>query len=359
MLYDLNMWEKERSELKKRVLGMRHSDFESIALDMFRFTYAYNSLYQRYVDLMGMNPTTVHKLQDIPFLPIELFKNNEVLTGSAPVLFHFESSGTTGQIPSRHPVCDPEFYQKQSKRIFEEQYGCLADYHIFALLPSYLERSTSSLVFMMNHFIKESGSEFAGFFLNQYDDLVAQIKKALATERKIWVMGVTFGLLDWVDSGQDFSFWKEAVADGRITVMETGGMKGRREEWIRDRVHELLKDRMGLPAIASEYGMTELFSQAYASQEGIFTPGVSMRVQLREVTDPLAKVTQAGRVGGIQVIDLANIDSCPFIETRDLGSLEDDGIRFKVLGRFDNSEIRGCNLMIDQGWGTSQAEPSA
>jgi len=142
---------------------MREADFESIALEMFQFTFAHNPLYARYVQLMGINPASVQALTDIPFLPIELFKNNQVLTGSAPVLFDFESSGTTGQIPSKHPVCDPEFYQKQSKRIFEAQYGSLADYHIFALLPSYLERSTSSLVFMMDHFIKESGSELSGF----------------------------------------------------------------------------------------------------------------------------------------------------------------------------------------------------
>ena len=358
MMHDSKMWEPWRLELKNKVLAMKDADFESIALDMFRFTWTYNPLYRQYVDLLQVDVQSVKDLKSIPFLPIELFKNHRVQMGNAPVLFDFESSGTTGQIPSKHLVCDPGFYQKQSKRIFEEQYGPLTDYHIFALLPSYLERSTSSLVFMMDHFIKESGSQISGFFLNQYEDLVVQIKKALGTDRKIWVMGVTFGLLDWVDSGQDFSFWKEAVDAGRLIVMETGGMKGRREEWIRERVHDFLKSSMGLNHIASEYGMTELFSQAYASSDGVFTPGVSMRVQLREVTDPFAKVKQPGRVGGIQIIDLANIDSCPFIETRDLGSMEEDGIRFKVLGRFDNSEIRGCNLMVDQGWGTSQAEPS-
>ena len=358
-MYDSKMWEPWRLELKKKVLAMHETDFESIALEMFRYTWMYNPLYRQYVNLLQVDIQTVKSITDIPFLPIELFKSHRVLTGDAPVLFDFESSGTTGQIPSKHPVCDPVFYQQQSKRIFEEQYGPLADFHIFALLPSYLERSTSSLVFMMNYFIKESNSTISGFFLNQYTELVDQIKKALQSDRKIWVMGVTFGLLDWVDSGQDFSFWKEAVDAGRLIVMETGGMKGRREEWIRERVHEFLQSSMGLKQIASEYGMTELFSQAYADSAGIFSPGISMRVQLREVTDPFAKVTQAGRVGGIQIIDLANIDSCPFIETRDLGSMEEDGIRFKVLGRFDNSEIRGCNLMVDQGWGTSQAEPSA
>ncbi|WP_395767732.1 acyl transferase [Aquirufa sp.] len=355
---ELDIWEPWRLELKKKVQSMQSDDFDSIALELFRYTMAFNPIYQRYVNLLGVDVDAVKTRDSIPFLPIELFKTKRIQSGQAPILFDFESSGTTGQIPSKHPVCDPDFYKKQSKRIFEQQYGPLTDYHIFALLPSYLERSTSSLVYMMDHFIQESGSTLAGFYLNQYDVLVAQIKQALKTERKVWVMGVTFGLLDWVDSGQDFSFWQEAVSDGRLMVMETGGMKGRREEWIRERVHEFLKSSMGLRQIASEYGMTELFSQAYADTDGVFTPGVSMRVQLREVTDPFAKVTQAGRVGGIQIIDLANIDSCPFIETKDLGSLEEDGIRFKVLGRFDNSEIRGCNLMVDQGWGTSQAEPS-
>lgn len=358
MQTELNLWKSWRLKLREKVLRMHDADFEAVALDMFQFTFAHNPLYRQYAELLQINPQSVNSLAKIPFLPIELFKNHRVQTGFAPVLFDFESSGTTGQVPSKHPVCDPEFYQQQSKRIFESAYGPLTEYHIFALLPSYLERSTSSLVFMMDYFINESGSPISGFFLNQYQELVGQIKKALQTERKIWVMGVTFGLLDWVDSGQDFSFWHEAVAQGRIVVMETGGMKGRREEWIRDRVHDFLKSSMGLQHIGSEYGMTELFSQAYAASDGIFTPGVSMRIQLREVTDPFAKVTKPGRVGGIQIIDLANIDSCPFIETRDLGSMEEDGLRFKVLGRFDNSEIRGCNLMVDQGWGTSQAEPS-
>ncbi len=358
MQTEVEIWETWRSKLQHGVLTMQDKDFDELALDMFRFTRAYNPLYKQYVELINVKEDSVKTLFDIPFLPIELFKSHTVQTGFAPKLFDFESSGTTGQVPSKHAVCDPVFYQKQSKRIFESVYGPLTDYHIFALLPSYLERSTSSLVFMMDYFIKESGSALAGFYLNQYDELVCQLKKALATNKKIWVMGVTFGLLDWVDAGQDFSFWHDAVRAGRLMIMETGGMKGRREEWIRDRVHSYLQEKMGISAVASEYGMTELFSQAYATEGGIFTPGLSMRIQLREVTDPFAKVQKAGRVGGIQVIDLANIDSCPFIETRDLGSLEADGLRFKVLGRFDNSEIRGCNLMLDQGWGTSHAEPS-
>jgi hypothetical protein len=334
----------QRNELKNRVLQLQEADFEALALEVFRFQAEHNSLYQQYIQLSGVSPEKITHWTQIPFLPIELFKNHQVLTGSAPVLFSFESSGTTGQIPSKHPVCDPGFYQEISKIAFEREYGPLSDYHIFALLPSYLERSTSSLVFMMDHFIKASGSELSGFYLNQYDSLVEALRQALATDKKVWLMGVTFGLLDLVDSGIDLSFLKEH--NDRMIVMETGGMKGRREEWIRDKVHAYLQEKMGLDSIASEYGMTELFSQGYAKSQGIFMPAYTMRVCLREVSDPFALVTLPHKTGGIKVADLGNIDSCSFIETRDLGSLEEDGVRFKVLGRFDNSEMRGCSLMV-------------
>jgi len=335
---------EQRKELKNRVLHMQEADFDALALDVFRFQADNNPLYQQYIQLSGVSTEKITHWTEVPFLPIELFKNHEVLTGSEPVLFSFESSGTTGQIPSKHPVCDPGFYQQISKIAFEREYGPLIDYHIFALLPSYLERSTSSLVFMMDHFIKESQSELSGFYLNQFDALVSALRQALATDKNVWLMGVTFGLLDLVDSEIDLSFLKEHK--DRLIVMETGGMKGRREEWIRDKVHAYLQEKMGLDSIASEYGMTELFSQGYAKSQGIFTPAYTMRVCLREVSDPFALVTQAHKTGGIKIADLGNIDSCAFIETRDLGSLEEDRVRFKVLGRFDNSEMRGCSLMV-------------
>lgn len=346
MKEDSEKWEEEMLSLKGRVSELESSNFNALALDIFRFQAEFNPLYKTFLSLSNCHTSLVKTIQQIPFLPIELFKNYAVQTGFAPIQFTFESSGTTGQTPSKLPVTDPSFYLSQAKGSFEREYGSLDSYHIFALLPSYLERSTSSLVCMMDYFIQESYSEFSGFYLNQYADLTSQIKKALESNRKIWLMGVTFGLLDWVDSGQDFSFWRKAVEEDRLVVMETGGMKGRREEWIRDRVHEYLKEKMGLKAVGSEYGMTELFSQAYAKHGGIFTPANSMRILLREVTDPLALIETPGRVGGIKVVDLANIDTCAFIETRDLGSLESDGINFKVLGRFDNAEMRGCSLMV-------------
>lgn len=332
--------------LKRKVLEIRSTDFEAMAIEIFNFQALHNPIYQSFLRMLDCSVESIQSMDRIPFLPIELFKTYQVQTGFSPVLFDFESSGTTGQIPSKHAVCDADFYKKNSLNAFNHLFGATKEYHIFALLPSYLERNTSSLVFMMDHFIQESQSEFSGFFLNQYAELVDQIKKALQTNRKIWLMGVTFGLLDWIDSGQDFTFLKEGIDDGRILVMETGGMKGRREEWIRDRIHTYIVEHMGLKIVASEYGMTELFSQAYSLSDGIFVPAQTMRVLLREVNDPFSLVKTPGKVGGIKVIDLANIESCSFVETRDLGSLEDDGIRFKVLGRFDNSEMRGCSLMV-------------
>jgi hypothetical protein len=332
--------------LKRKVLEVGSANFESLAIEIFNFQALHNPVYQSFLRMLDCKVNAIQSIDQIPFLPIELFKTYQVQTGFSPVLFDFESSGTTGQIPSKHAVCDPEFYQLNSLNAFNHFFGAPTNYHIFALLPSYLERNTSSLVFMMNHFIQESQSEFSGFFLNQYAELFSQIKVALQTNRKIWLMGVTFGLLDWIDSGQDFSFWNDAIKNGRIMVMETGGMKGRREEWIRDRIHAYMMEHMGVEKVASEYGMTELFSQAYSISGGIFTPAHTMRVLLREVNDPFSLVKSPGKVGGIKIVDLANIESCSFVETRDLGSLEEDGIGFKVLGRFDNSEMRGCSLMV-------------
>jgi hypothetical protein len=332
--------------LKSKVLAMDSADFEALAMEIFNFQSEHNPIYQSFLRMLDCQVDSIQSIDQIPFLPIELFKTYQVQTGFSPVLFDFESSGTTGQVPSKHAVCDPNFYKKNALNTFNQLFIAPTEYHIFALLPSYLERNTSSLVFMMKNFIEESKSEFSGFFLNQYASLVGQIKKALQTNRKIWLMGVTFGLLDWIDSGQDFSFLKQAIDQGRIIVMETGGMKGRREEWIRDRIHDFIQASIGVKHVASEYGMTELFSQAYSISDGIFVPAKTMRVLLREVNDPFSLVKTPGKVGGIKVIDLANIESCSFIETRDLGSLENDGLRFKVLGRFDNSEMRGCSLMV-------------
>ncbi len=353
------LWEPLMHSLKKEVLMMERENFNSIALKVFYYQSQFNPVYATYLRLLNCEPKTIGHIEQIPFLPIELFKNYTIQTGFSPIQLEFESSGTTGQTPSKHPVADISFYQKIAKRIFNEQFGDLNDYHIFALLPSYLERSNSSLVAMMDFFIKESSSNLSGFFLNQYEDLSHQLKIAIQTNRKIWLIGVTFGILDWIETQKDFSFLKQAIDRGQIIIMETGGMKGRREELTREQVHEIIKTRMGFDSVASEYGMTELFSQAYSKSNGLFEPGFSMKILLREVTDPFTLVDKPGKVGGIKVIDLGNIDSCSFIETKDLGSLNQNRNDFKVLGRFDNSEQRGCNLMVAQGWGTNQEEPSS
>lgn len=353
------VWEPLMLSLKKEVLALDKKNFDSTALKVFYYQSQFNPIYATYLRLLKCDPKTIESLEKIPFLPIELFKNYTIQTGFAPIITEFESSGTTGQTPSKHPVTDLHFYHQIAKRIFEEQFDSLNNYHIFALLPSYLERSTSSLVAMMDYFIKESHSDLSGFFLNQFDELTNQLKRAIQSNRKIWLIGVTFGILDWIDAQSDFSFLQEAIDRGQIMIMETGGMKGRREELTREQVHEIIKTRMGFGSVASEYGMTELFSQAYSTSNGIFEPGFSMKIMLREVTDPFSLVSKVGKVGGIKVIDLGNIDSCSFIETKDLGSLDASGHLFKVLGRFDNSEQRGCNLMVAQGWGTNQDEPSS
>ncbi|MEY2793835.1 MAG: hypothetical protein RJA76_1827, partial [Bacteroidota bacterium] len=254
------LWEPLMHSLKKEVLMMERENFNSIALKVFYYQSQFNPIYATYLRLLHCNPQEVENVEQIPFLPIELFKNYSIQTGFAPIVTEFESSGTTGQIPSKHPVADLSFYQQIAKRIFNEQFGDLNDYHIFALLPSYLERSNSSLVAMMDFFIKESSSNLSGFFLNQYEDLSHQLKIAIQTNRKIWLIGVTFGILDWIETQKDFSFLKQAIDRGQIIILETGGMKGRREELTREQVHEIIKTRMGFDSVASEYGMTELFS---------------------------------------------------------------------------------------------------
>ncbi|MBC7892305.1 MAG: acyl transferase, partial [Sphingobacteriaceae bacterium] len=290
------------------------------------------------------DPARVTHYSQVPFLPIEFFKTQRVLSGTPAVALSFESSGTTGQLPSRHFVADPLFYETLSQRLFEQCYGSLRGYTILALLPSYLERGTSSLVHMVRHFIEQSGTPESGFFLNNTADLRQQLLKIRdqKPESRILLIGVTFALLDLADSGDDWSFLGELP---RLVVMETGGMKGRRRELLREEVHYILTQAFGVARIHSEYGMTELLSQAYSAGEGIFEVPPSMRILLRDVNDPFAPLPPGGRSGGINIVDLGNVDSCAFVETKDLGDhINENG--FRVLGRFDNSDVRGCNLMV-------------
>ncbi len=308
-------------------------------------------------------------------MPIGFFKQHAIVSASQPVAglideaICFASSGTTGANTSRHYLLDTALYEAVSRRIFEETYGPLTDFHILGLLPSYLERNNSSLVYMVQQFVAETGSADSGFYLNNTAELTEQIRRLLATSsRRILLIGVTFALLDWVETTPGLQFIGES---GRVIVMETGGMKGRRREMIREEVHDILTDRLGVSVIHSEYGMTELLSQGYSTGEGLFQPGATMRVLLRDVNDPLTitppqplpnreglknsqvkappywgGVGEGFRTGGINVIDLANLDSCSFIETNDLGQYGPQPESFRVMGRFDNSDVRGCNLMV-------------
>jgi hypothetical protein len=350
-----------KDELKYSVLALKDNphDFENLAVEMFRYQAKHNLVYKTYLKHLKTNVKTVRRLQQIPCLPISFFKYHKVVTEPANPNFIFESSGTTGHETSKHFVSDIAFYEYNSMAIFQRQYGSLLDYHFFALLPNYLERSNSSLVYMMKSFIIKSYSTNSGFYLNDTKKLLHELKVALESDlqRKVILIGVTYALLDLAENPDDLEFLKKHKE--RIIIMETGGMKGRRREMLRDEVHFQLKQAFGVGNIHSEYGMTELLSQAYSSADGNFTCPPSMKVLLREVNDPFSYLPsfkvgkeevsgrERGKTGGINVIDLANMDSCCFIETQDLGAFYEDYKYFRVLGRFDNSEVRGCNLMVN------------
>lgn len=321
-----------------RLSNLKSEDFESLALQLFQFQSQANPIYRRYLEARKVNTESVKSLDQIPFLPIRFFKDHNVASGNAAdYTDFFSSSGTTGMITSRHYIWSEAWYLAHAQRIFESNYGELTDFHVLALLPAYLERKGSSLVSMADHFIRQSNSEHSGFYLYNQDELLEKMEKLAENKRKVLLLGVTFALLDLAESGKEFN------SPSNLIVMETGGMKGRRKEMIREEVHDVLKPFFCVEAIHSEYGMTELMSQGYSKGQGKYTLPNSMRVLLRDVNDPLA-ISQRSQ-GGINVIDLANFHSCAFIETQDLGKYDENGV-LEILGRFDNSEIRGCNLLV-------------
>ncbi|MFT6827002.1 MAG: phenylacetate-coenzyme A ligase PaaK-like adenylate-forming protein [Roseivirga sp.] len=322
--------------LCERIFSVDETSFSGLALDVFRYQYAHNTLYKAYVDGLGRNPADITRLEQIPFLPIEFFKSHELKSGNWKSDHYFESSGTTGQITSKHWVADMDFYLKIARDIFEEAYGNITEFTVLALLPSYLERNNSSLVAMADDFINLSNDPNSGFYLNNHKALFETLKLLKVGGKKTLLIGVTFGLLDFSEQYQiDFP---------ELIVMETGGMKGRREELVREEVHTILKKSFGVSHVHSEYGMTELFSQAYAKANGEFECGNTMKVFTRDINDPLT-VDNNLRSGVLNIIDLANVQTCSFIETKDLGKVLPDG-KFEVLGRMDNSDVRGCNLMV-------------
>lgn len=305
------------------------------ALRVFHYQYAQNALYRQFADSLGRTPEQVSQLEDIPFLPVSFFKNHQVLSAPyQPDMLFFESSGTTGRQNSRHYLADPSLYTRSFNYTFRQFYGPPSDYVFLCLLPSYLERQHASLVYMADALIKESGHVESGFFLHESATLANKLLQLKEKDKQVLLLGVTFALLDFAEAyPMDLS---------GIIVMETGGMKGRKEEWTRHQVHHFLAEQWQLEQVHAEYGMTELLSQAYADREGRFRCPGHMKVLLRDPNDPFEFHRKGS--GLINVIDLANIHSCAFIATDDIGRLHSDN-SFEVLGRTDHSALRGCSLM--------------
>ncbi|MEH0157907.1 acyl transferase [Limibacter armeniacum] len=321
--------------IKDTILNNNDFSFTDTALEVFEYQALKNPLYKEYLSYLKVSVNDVKQLTDIPFLPIEFFKHHDILCEGVKPRIQFQSSGTTGSITSKHLVADPEFYQLSSQHAFEKLYGKLSDLHILALLPNYLEKGESSLVHMVDHFIKHA-KQPSGFYLYEYEKLCETIKELKAAGEKILLIGVTFALLDLSE--------QYSIDLSDCILMETGGMKGRRKEMLRSEIHTIFKNAFNLKEIHSEYGMTELLSQAYSKGQEIFEPASSLKLLFREINDPFS-VSASRKSGGINIIDLANIDSCCFIETKDIGGTAGNDT-FKVLGRYDNSDIRGCNLMV-------------
>lgn len=311
------------------------SEFNEIALSLFRYQYKSNKIYKSFVDALGVCESKVYHPEQIPFLPVSFFKTHKILSGDFALEVVFESSGTTGMETSKHYVADAGLYQQSFTRGLSLFYGDLSQYAVFALLPSYLERKNSSLVYMVEKIMLQSNLQMGGFFLNELKDLQQQLIEARRQGLKIMLFGVTFALLNMAES------YPVSIPDA--IIIETGGMKGRRKELTRMELHEKLCKGFGVDKIHSEYGMTELLSQAWSKGDGIFKCPPWMKIMIADTNDPLSFL-ETGRTGGINIIDLANFHSCSFIATQDLGRVFEDGT-FEVLGRFDNSDIRGCSLL--------------
>lgn len=311
------------------------------ALKVFRYQAHNNALYKLYLKTLGLNTDEVKELQQIPFLPIEFFKSHQLVTGDGTVEEIFTSSGTTGMVQSKHYVTDVSIYEKSYRKAFELFYGSVTDYCILALLPSYLERDGSSLIYMADDLIKQSKHPDSGFYLNNYEELLLKLEQLEHQKQATILLGVTYSLLDIAEL---YAARKNKLPLQHTIIMETGGMKGKRREMIREELHQVLCSSFGVTAIHSEYGMTELLSQAYSKGDGRFNCPPWMRILIRDANDPFTFLP-ASQTGGINIIDLANVNSCSFIASQDLGKTAPDG-SFEILGRFDASDIRGCNLLV-------------
>ncbi|MBB5639336.1 phenylacetate-coenzyme A ligase PaaK-like adenylate-forming protein [Pedobacter cryoconitis] len=310
--------------------------FNEAALAIFKYQAEFCVPYHQFITNLNIKADQITRVADIPYLPISFFKSHTVVSNTEKEEIIFSSSGTTGQIQSKHFVTDLKVYEDSFNKAFEQFYGKIEDTCLLALLPSYLERDGSSLIYMIDALLNQSKHPDSGYFLHNHEELFNKLNTLKAAGQKTILIGVTYALLDFLELYQ--------VNFPELTVMETGGMKGKRKEMVREELHEILTSGFGVDAIHSEYGMTELLSQAYSSGNGVFDCPNWMKIVLRDTNDPLT-LLNSNQTGGINIIDLANINSCSFIATQDLGRLLPGG-SFEVLGRFDNADIRGCNLLV-------------
>jgi len=323
--------------LKDQIFNIKtDSAFNTAVIEIFRHQHLNNPVYQEFCNHLKIIPKEVENISQIPFLPIQFFKTHPIKAGEFNAQETFLSSGTTGKNQSKHFVKDLSLYEKSYLNAFQQFYGNIKDYCVLALLPSYLERKGSSLIYMAEDLIERSNHSDSGFFLDNYAKLMQILQKNIKNGQKTILLGVSFALLDLAEQHQ--------IDLSKVIIMETGGMKGRRKELTRTELHGIYKTSFNATEIHSEYGMTELLSQAYSKGEGIFETPPWMKIIIRDVNDPFTTL-ENNRTGGINIIDLANIDSCSFIATQDLGKKVSDH-QFEVLGRFDNSDLRGCNLLI-------------
>ena len=323
--------------MQKAIFNIQtEQEFNKIALEVFKHQFTNNKVYRSFCDLLYVHPSDVKTVEQIPFLPIQFFKTHRILSGNKNPVITFESSGTTGSITSKHLVTDISVYKESYLKGFTHFYGNIEEYVVLALLPNYLERKGSSLVFMVDDLISKSKNQESGFYLHNLEELAQKLIKLDKNGQKALLIGVSFALLDLIEM-QQFKL-KNTI------IMETGGMKGKRKEMVREELHTVLQRGFGVPEIHSEFGMTELLSQGYSSGKGIFKTPFWMKVLTRDTEDSLT-INSSGKNGGINVIDLANYNSCSFIATQDLGKVHDNET-FEIIGRFDNSDIRGCNLMV-------------
>ena len=322
---------------KEEVFSIQNeNEFNQVALKVFHYQIQNNAVYRQYVNHFRKNVAEISHYTDIPFLPIQFFKTKNISTLDIAPATTFTSSGTTGMINSRHLVYDVEWYEKSYRKTFKQFYGNIEDITILALLPSYLEREGSSLIYMVDDLIKSSRQAESNYFLYNHKELFHTLKQLKSTGKKTILIGVTYALLDFLENYQiDFP---------ELIVMETGGMKGKRKEMIREELHQILCSGFGVDAIHSEYGMTELLSQGYSYGKGLFKTPAWMKILIRDTNDPLTLLKNS-QTGALNIIDLANIHSCAFIATQDLGKIYKDQ-SFEILGRFDNADIRGCNLLV-------------